>query len=328
MVKTEAGAKTSSRRMKFSESYKIAALATYHGILPKTTGIYEDASLGGQYIAGTVSRKRPDQTKWDLLPHVDFANLPTHNSTGAFDLSAIAIRDFSEQFGRPLDLATQKILLEEYRKPAQLHRLEVKAVERFLSTYGLLYEDARIDLAKDTESEKRLIQMERRRMKTADVTDVPIQNDDFAIFRETIDKIATAQNLLRLAWKGDPDALNVHIKTELDSGFEIVAFDVRPDIAGRKGEALLQTDDLWAFICYLVLLDHVHDRTGFCANPECVAPYYLKRRRTQVICEAGPCTAWAQRQYALKWWNTVGSKRRKRKQNQIAKHKTTATKKK
>lgn len=39
-------------------------------------------------------------------------------------------------------------------------------------------------------------------------------------------------------------------------------------------------------------------RFRFCANPECVAPFFLARRKDQRYCELGACTAYAQRMYS------------------------------
>ncbi|HEV2022314.1 MAG TPA: hypothetical protein VGQ94_07270 [Terriglobales bacterium] len=47
-----------------------------------------------------------------------------------------------------------------------------------------------------------------------------------------------------------------------------------------------------------------------CGNPQCPAPYFLAKRETQRYCERGECTAYAQQQYALKWWDKEGWKRR------------------
>jgi hypothetical protein len=49
---------------------------------------------------------------------------------------------------------------------------------------------------------------------------------------------------------------------------------------------------------------------AYCGNPECPAHYFLAKRRTQKYCERGSCTAYAQRRYALSWWDKEGRKRR------------------
>ena len=51
-------------------------------------------------------------------------------------------------------------------------------------------------------------------------------------------------------------------------------------------------------------------KMGFCENPECPAPYFLKARKTQRFCERGPCLAYGQRQHALSWWRRVGTRLR------------------
>lgn len=47
-----------------------------------------------------------------------------------------------------------------------------------------------------------------------------------------------------------------------------------------------------------------------CGNPDCVARYFLAKRSTQRYCERGACTQYANRRYALDYWNKKGKKRR------------------
>ena len=51
-------------------------------------------------------------------------------------------------------------------------------------------------------------------------------------------------------------------------------------------------------------------KMAVCCNPECPAPYFLKKRTTQRFCERGPCVEYGQQQHALSWWRRVGAKRR------------------
>lgn len=51
-------------------------------------------------------------------------------------------------------------------------------------------------------------------------------------------------------------------------------------------------------------------RFAVCENPECVAPFFLAKRRTQKFCERGECTRYAQNQYALRWWKENKGKRK------------------
>lgn len=70
----------------------------------------------------------------------------------------------------------------------------------------------------------------------------------------------------------------------------------------KTGAATPEFLTSWSLICYLTVKDQRRGRLGLCANPDCGAPYFLKTRRTQKICEQPGCSAWAQRNYALKWW--------------------------
>ena len=51
----------------------------------------------------------------------------------------------------------------------------------------------------------------------------------------------------------------------------------------------------------------------FCANPSCVAPYFVAKRRDQTVCDAGECKAERKREHALKWWNENRSKKSQKK---------------
>jgi hypothetical protein len=59
------------------------------------------------------------------------------------------------------------------------------------------------------------------------------------------------------------------------------------------------------------VLEH-YGRFRTCQNPECPARFFLVKRSDQMYCERGECTAYAQRQYALKWWNREGKALRER----------------
>jgi hypothetical protein len=113
------------------------------------------------------------------------------------------------------------------------------------------------------------------------------------------------QLILRAAWEGDLlsiDALEFQVE-------EKTAVDIRV----REGSVQLRTEDLHTFISFLFLVDYKNGRLGICENPDCPAPYFKKKRKTQKFCEAGPCVVYAQRQYSLNWWNREGKERRKKK---------------
>jgi hypothetical protein len=56
-----------------------------------------------------------------------------------------------------------------------------------------------------------------------------------------------------------------------------------------------------------------YGRFAICDNPDCPAGFFLSKRSDQKYCERGECTGYAQRLYALKWWNREGKASRKRK---------------
>jgi hypothetical protein len=110
---------------------------------------------------------------------------------------------------------------------------------------------------------------------------------------------------LRVAWQGDSVGI-IDFEAQVEQGFDT-------DVVVAWRYVQLRPKDLWASICFLFLWDLKAGKLGFCENPDCPAPYFRKKRTTQKFCEAGPCVAYAQRQYSLDWWNRVGKKRRDKK---------------
>lgn len=51
----------------------------------------------------------------------------------------------------------------------------------------------------------------------------------------------------------------------------------------------------------------------FCANPHCVAPYFIAKRKDQTVCDAEICKAEKQREHARKWWNENRAKNSQKK---------------
>jgi hypothetical protein len=279
--------------------YEIIGVAFYEANMPKTVEAKAGHAPGDKYLAGTLSREQVDQSKWPLLPHLALANLPTYDAQGVMNMS-------------PPPPEFDAYLAEDgVAREVELASLDVSAAEKFVRRYGVLHESDEILLRKGLSIEQHLEQEGVPLMEPADIKDISITADDYAIFRTKVSELASAQRLLRLAWMKNTAAIDIYLQGEIDRGFEINSFEIRQGFSfRRKASVGLRSNDLWTYICFLVVLDYAKGRTGYCENPECLAPYYLKKRRTQKICESGPCTAWAQRQYALNWWNKEGKKRR------------------
>lgn len=47
----------------------------------------------------------------------------------------------------------------------------------------------------------------------------------------------------------------------------------------------------------------------YCANPNCVTPYFIAKRRDQTVCDAEICKAEKQREHARNWWNEHRAKK-------------------
>ena len=63
----------------------------------------------------------------------------------------------------------------------------------------------------------------------------------------------------------------------------------------------------------LLRIQRAGDRLRFCANSDCLAPYFVARRSTMKYCSL-PCAGQGDRESKRKWWNETGSDQRKVKQ--------------
>lgn len=65
------------------------------------------------------------------------------------------------------------------------------------------------------------------------------------------------------------------------------------------------------------------DRLGYCPNPDCPNPFFLKARKNQKVCDRPACTKFVQGEQKRKWWNNNGpewrAKNRTKKQARIKK---------
>ncbi len=59
----------------------------------------------------------------------------------------------------------------------------------------------------------------------------------------------------------------------------------------------------------LLYLLKAADRARYCGNPNCVAPYFFAKRRSQKYC-SDACSQPAQREFKQQWWLEVGKARR------------------
>jgi hypothetical protein len=101
--------------------------------------------------------------------------------------------------------------------------------------------------------------------------------------------------LIRYVWRTGSDVAMEALALSGEKGSRI-------RIDSKTGLATPEFKTTWSLICYLTVKDQRAGRMGICVNPDCRAPYFLKARRTQIICEDPECAIWAQRRYALKWW--------------------------
>lgn len=119
------------------------------------------------------------------------------------------------------------------------------------------------------------------------------------------------RDTLRKAWQGDSAALR-----------EIQGWSNRYMVASLSfsgGRLEMESEHLIGSIFILFLRDHLAGKTAVCENENCEGQrFFIRAKATQKFCGHPKCTAFAQKQYALKWWNEEGKqlreKRRKKSQ--------------
>ncbi len=114
------------------------------------------------------------------------------------------------------------------------------------------------------------------------------------------------RDILRGAWRGDEAALK-----EVQGWINRYMFT---SLKFTDGRIEMAPEDLLGTIFLLFLRDYFAGKTAICANPNCAQPFFVKGKSKQKLCESRECAAFAQRQYALKWWNEVGKKQREKRQ--------------
>jgi hypothetical protein len=111
------------------------------------------------------------------------------------------------------------------------------------------------------------------------------------------------RDTLRKAWRGDGVALK-----------EVQGWSTRYMVASLSfsgGRIEMESEHLIGSIFILFLRDHLAGKAAVCENEECEGQrYFVKAKATQKFCGHPKCTAFAQKQYALKWWNEEGKQQR------------------
>lgn len=206
-------------------------------------------------------------TRWRDYAHRSFVNLPvaTFPDSGEEIIDPTAMLSFTKRYG-----LLDNLLANE----------EDKEWTRFLEREGY------IDYLKANEDRLMLVESS---------PSVETISKEFAGYSsEQVEKLAGTQSLLKYAWRSGDERALAAIDKYLSDGLP-----VHVEVDGRLRVYVASVQRL---ILMLFLRDQGEGKTAICANPDCPAPYFLKSRKTQKICEAGECVAWAQRNYSLKWW--------------------------
>jgi hypothetical protein len=268
MVAQKNTMKSSSRTKSHSRSIEIGTCLICDWALPAVAEARaspaDDLGTAHYLVLGTLGTKRADASHWRNPPHQALANLPTSQRANGL-VDPTAVQSFTKRYG-------------------MLRGWHVDEVNEQLR-------NRRIALNQDPNVGNQI---------------PGIYDYSKPRFAFTSSQFAETQRLLQNAWGGGDEAAAAVKELEKQAVrgglmYGAAGIEFRPSISA--GGVELRTNNLWSFICLLFLSDYARGKPAKCANPECPAPYFLKKRITQKYCEAGECVAWAQRQSALKWWH-------------------------
>jgi hypothetical protein len=181
---------------------------------------------------------------------------------------------------------------------ANLRVEDPKAVDAFIKRYGVL-KDSFLD--KDPEEAEAVGVMRQLGVP-------PFESPPSETFSMDSMLLEQLQDGLCQAWYTDWHSHKGYV-SDLQ---EHIEFGTTVNVLS-PGVVVLRTIDQWTFICFLFLRDFMAGRLGVCGNPDCPARYFVKKRRTQMYCQQGPCVQYAQRRYSLDHWNRKGKKEREKK---------------
>jgi hypothetical protein len=139
------------------------------------------------------------------------------------------------------------------------------------------------------------------------------QKWEIAVTEADVQTALSMQTLLREAWKGDALAVEQIQFGISHHPLQEVFGPPRLTVAPSAKGMILYAKDLWSFVRVTFLVDSERRLTKFCGNPECPMPYFIASRKDQKYCERGACTTYAQRKYALGWWERKGYELRAKK---------------
>ena len=137
-------------------------------------------------------------------------------------------------------------------------KIDETAVEAFVERYGPLHPPS------------------NRRFK---------QQEKLVSFTESVAAVRNAQTTARDFWVTGSHEKRKELEKELQGGLVIAPIQIRPgEGRGRDIEVVLETDDLWRYVCFLLLFDRLRGRASLCQREACPHPYFVAERRGQLYC--------------------------------------------
>jgi hypothetical protein len=131
-----------------------------------------------------------------------------------------------------------------------------------------------------------------------------IRNADGRYVEYRHPRVLHLRDLVREAWRGGTGANEcmVELLGLRSPSDEIHASWSAPFSADwHRGQLVYRSGDPFQQACHALLENS--QLAKFCANPDCLAPYFIARRATQRYCSP-ECLKPFQKQAKLDWWNT------------------------
>jgi hypothetical protein len=118
------------------------------------------------------------------------------------------------------------------------------------------------------------------------------------------------RNTLRAVWRAPDAATKEWGLFRISQGFFLRGDPKLIDLPrANQSDFTLNWDPPTRTERFLLALMKWADLLTYCDNPDCVAPYFIAKRRGQDYCSK-PCAQVAQRESKRRWWQEKGKQRR------------------
>jgi hypothetical protein len=214
-------------------------------------------------------------------------------------------------------------MIKEIKHAMALKRSsKVSELERRLAAANGPLESVKVLLTSNLKDVNTAMENRQRRLRGLLIVEMAnLRDDGLTRFRskvaslfypETNQILFNARRDIRLVWLRSTPMREKQKVAEayFSAGWALLFSQKRPAVTPFLRVGQIVVDPLNFRAQFAIAIMENWRRFAICSNPECSAPYFLFKRKTQKFCNDDKCIAYAHRRDALVWWNKEGSRRR------------------